>query len=318
MSIRKYIAYLKTIETGSITHAASQLGYTQSAISRMIADLEDSWGVTLLTRNRSGIEISSEGLTLLPKLQAICKDYEDLNYAISELHGLSSGSIRVGAFSSISSGRLPQMIKDFHEQYPHIDFQLINGEYNQITNWLRRGLVDCGFVSLPAANDLDASFLLQDTLVAILPEDHPLAGAPVYPIERLSSEDFINLKEEQDYEITKFLDHLQQKPNIRYEVSNDYAILSMVECGLGISVVHELMLHPTAITSIPKSSTSRRCGTSGSQSRETFRPPLLHAYSLNTPNSGSRKIFQIKEKPAPVFEHPVKTNQLALPLLCFV
>ena len=80
MSIRKYIAYLKTIETGSITHAASQLGYTQSAISRMIADLEDSWGVTLLTRNRSGIEISSEGLTLLPKLQAICKDYEDLNY----------------------------------------------------------------------------------------------------------------------------------------------------------------------------------------------------------------------------------------------
>lgn len=252
MSIRKYIAYLKTIETGSITHAASQLGYTQSAISRMIADLEDSWGVTLLTRNRSGIEISSEGLTILPKLQAICKDYEDLNYAISELHGLSSGSIRVGAFSSISSGRLPQMIKAFHEQYPHIDFQLINGEYNQITNWLRRGLVDCGFVSLPAANDLDASFLLQDTLVAILPEDHPLADAPVYPIERLSSEDFINLKEEQDYEITKFLDHLQQKPNIRYEVSNDYAILSMVECGLGISVVHELMLHPNRYHICPK------------------------------------------------------------------
>ena len=73
MSIRKYIAYLKTIETGSITHAAAQLGYTQSAISRMIADLEDAWGVKLLTRNRSGIEISSEGLVLLPKLQAICK-----------------------------------------------------------------------------------------------------------------------------------------------------------------------------------------------------------------------------------------------------
>ena len=71
-----------------------------------------------------------DSLTILPKLQAICKDYEDLNYAISELHGLSSGSIRVGAFSSISSGRLPQMIKAFHEQYPHIDFQLINGEYN--------------------------------------------------------------------------------------------------------------------------------------------------------------------------------------------
>lgn len=252
MSIRKYIAYLKTIETGSITHAAAQLGYTQSAISRMIADLEDDWGVTLLTRNRSGIEISSEGLTLLPKLQAICKDYEDLNYSISELHGLSSGSIRVGAFSSISSGHLPQMIKTFHALYPHIDFQLINGEYNQITTWLRKGLVDCGFVSLPAANDLETTFLLQDNLVVVLPETHPLAGAEVYPVERLSNEDFINLKEEQDYEITKFLEHLQQKPNIRYEVSNDYAILTMVECGLGISVVHELMLHPNRYRICPK------------------------------------------------------------------
>ena len=65
------------------------------------------------------------------------------------------------------------MIKDFHEQYPHIDFQLINGEYNQITNWLRRGLVDCGFVSLLTANDLDASFLLQGH-----PGGHPAGGPP--------------------------------------------------------------------------------------------------------------------------------------------
>ena len=48
MSIQKYIAYLKTIETGSITRAAAQLGYTQSAVSRMIADLESEWDMELL------------------------------------------------------------------------------------------------------------------------------------------------------------------------------------------------------------------------------------------------------------------------------
>ena len=58
--IHKYLAYLKTIETGSITQAAAELGYTQSAVSRMIADLEEHWDVPLLTRNRSGIEISSD------------------------------------------------------------------------------------------------------------------------------------------------------------------------------------------------------------------------------------------------------------------
>ena len=174
MSIQKYIAYLKTIETGSITRAAAQLGYTQSDVSRMIPDLEKSWGVTLLTRNRSGIERSSEGLMLLPKLQVICSGYEDLNLTLAELHSHTSGSIRVGTFSSFSCGLLPAIIKDFHETYPHITFNLLNGEYHEIAGWLRKGLVDCGFVALPAADDLDITFLIQDSLVAVLPRDHPM------------------------------------------------------------------------------------------------------------------------------------------------
>ena len=71
MSIRKYIAYLRTVETGSITQAANELGYTQSAVSKMISDLEQDWQVKLLTRNHSGIEISSDGMVLLPTIREI-------------------------------------------------------------------------------------------------------------------------------------------------------------------------------------------------------------------------------------------------------
>ena len=147
--IHKYLAYLKTIETGSITQAAAELGYTQSAVSRMIADLEEHWDVPLLTRNRSGIEISSEGTQLLPILQSIVKGQEELNFAVGELHGLQSGLIRVGAFTSMATGWMPLMIKSFHEKYPNIRFQIFNGEYNQIATWLRRGQIDCGFLALP-------------------------------------------------------------------------------------------------------------------------------------------------------------------------
>lgn len=252
MSIQKYIAYLKTIETGSITRAAAQLGYTQSAVSRMIADLEKSWNVTLLTRNRSGIEISSEGLMLLPKLQVICAGYESLNRTVAELHSHTSGSIRVGVFSSFSCGMLPAIIKSFHETYPHISFNMLNGEYNEIAGWLRKGLIDCGFVALPAADDLDAAFLVQDSLVVVLPKGHPMADAPYFPLEMLSHENFINVREEHDYEIAKLLDGLEQKPKLRYESSDDYAILSMVEAGLGISVVHDLMLVPNRYDVVAK------------------------------------------------------------------
>ena len=128
----------------------------------MIADLEADWHVTLLTRSRSGIEITSEAMVLIPKIQEICKAYEDLNYTISELHGLRSGSIRVGAFSSIASGLLPELIKSFHSQYPNIDFHLINGEYNPNLKLDSEGGGRLWLVSLPAANDLEATFLLQD------------------------------------------------------------------------------------------------------------------------------------------------------------
>ena len=242
--IHKYLAYLKTIETGSITQAAAALGYTQSAVSRMIADLEETWNVPLLTRNRSGIEISSEGTQLLPILQGIVKGQEELNFAVGELHGLQSGLIRVGAFTSMATGWMPLMIKSFHEKYPNIRFQIFNGEYNQIATWLRRGQIDCGFLALPCSNDFDTTFLLRDSLTVILPPNHPLRDAECFPVSRLSDEDFISLKEEQDYEINLFLEHLKQSPRIKFEVSSDFAILAMVECGLGISVVHDLILHP--------------------------------------------------------------------------
>lgn len=191
-----------------------------------------------------GIEISSEGTQLLPILQSIVKGQEELSFAVGELHGLQSGLIRVGAFTSMATGWMPLMIKSFHEKYPNIRFQIFNGEYNQIATWLRRGQIDCGFLALPCAKEFDTTFLLRDSLTVILPPNHPLRDAECFPVSRLSDEDFISLMEEQDYEINLFLEHLRQSPRIKFEVSSDFAILAMVECGLGISVVHDLILHP--------------------------------------------------------------------------
>ena len=65
MSLQKYTALLKTVELGSISRAAEEMGYTQSAVSRMIADLEDQWGLDLLRRSRAGVSLTSSGKRLL-------------------------------------------------------------------------------------------------------------------------------------------------------------------------------------------------------------------------------------------------------------
>ena len=242
MSLQKYAALLKTVELGSISLAAEQMGYTQSAVSRMILDLEKEWRVELLHRSRTGVALSSAGERILPLVRTIVADWEELNFTVNELHGLHTGLVRVGTFTSVANMWIPSLLVSFQKLYPGIEFTLMNSEnYSEIEDWIQHGKVDCGFVNLPAVTDLQVSFLKRDTLVAVLPPEHPLAGSEVFPIARLQDEPFIKLKEDTDNELSNFLAHLSRMPKVRYEVNSDHMILSMVESGLGISVMHSLL-----------------------------------------------------------------------------
>ena len=242
MSLTKYEALLLTIELGSISKAAERMGYTQSAVSRMIADLEKDWGMELLRRSRAGMVVRPAGERLLPVLRAICTDCEELRYTINEMRGLRIGLIRVGTFTSVADQLMPQILMSFQGLYPGIRFELMNSQhYSEIEEWILSGRVDCGFVSLPTVNDLKTIFLQQDMLTAVLPRDHPLADAEFFPIEQLEGAPFIMLKENEDYEVRRFLDKLPYRPNLCFKVSNDHTILSMVEKGLGISILHSLL-----------------------------------------------------------------------------
>ena len=243
MSIQKYIAYLRTVETGSITQAAAELGYTQSANSKMIADLESEWQCHLLTRSRTGIEITSEGITLLPAISKIVKDYNELNFTVSEMRSVLSGILRIGSFSSFSISILPALLKSFHELYPNIQFRVLTGEYNDIIGWLNKGSIDCGFLSLPTPASFQTLPLFRDRFVVILPENHPMAQEEVFPISRLTGEHFVWPKEMRDSEITGFLNRYDISFPIIHEITENIPVMAMVEAGLGISIVHDLILY---------------------------------------------------------------------------
>lgn len=242
MSLQKYIALLKTVELGSFSLAAEQMGYTQPAVSKMIADLEAEWNVELLRRSRAGLEVSSACLQLLPILRAIQSDCEALDFTVAEIHGTHSGLVRVGIFTSVADMWIPHLLKTFQQQYPNIEFDLINMEsYAEIEDSIRHGTIDCGFVRLPTVHDLESQFLMRDELVAVLPPDHPLANDPVFPVAQLEGAPFIKLREKVDFEVSNFLTRTPYKPKLCYEVSSDHTALSMVERGLGITITHSLI-----------------------------------------------------------------------------
>ena len=112
MNTTKCQIFLKTVELGSLTQAAEAMGYTQSAVSRSIADLEREWNMTLLSRNKDGAVLTSQGKEMLPYAQALCNAQRALEVQVSELHGLTRGTLRVGTFTSVSIHWLPTIMKD--------------------------------------------------------------------------------------------------------------------------------------------------------------------------------------------------------------
>lgn len=241
-NIQKYLAFISAVEYNSFTKAAEKSGYTQSAISKMIADLEKEWNITLLERNKHGVQLTSDGKSLLPYIKNLCAEFEKLQNHVKDLQGFESGLIRIGTFSSVATHWLPEIIKQFQKDYPGIDYELLLGDYSEIETWIMDGRVDCGFLSLPAAPDFDTVSLHKDELMAIIPKGHVYENAERFPLAALEKEPFMLLERGAKAEISAIFEKHNLHPRIHFTTWDDYAIMSMVEQGLGIAILPNLIL----------------------------------------------------------------------------
>lgn len=242
MNIFKYIAFVTAAEYGSFTKAGEILSYSQSAISKMINDLEDEWKISVLERSKSGVKLTSDGLKIFPYAKTVCEEYEKLQMQIDELNGLQSGLIRIGTFSSTATHWLPNIIKEFQKDYPNIDYELLLGDYTEIENWISEGRVDCGFLRLPTRPEFDALYLDSDRLLAVLPENHKLSKNKTVSVAELCKEPFMLLEKGAKAEVSEIFENNNLNPSVHFTTWDDYAIMSMIESGLGVSILPELIL----------------------------------------------------------------------------
>lgn len=242
MNLQKYMALLNAVEYGSFSKAGDILSYSQSGISRMVRDLEEEWNITLLERGKSGVRLTSDGMRLFPYIRKLCNEFHALEAQVSELQNPETGLIRIGTFSSVATHWLPNIIKEFQKDYPKIEYELLLGDYTEIEQWIIQGRVDCGFLRLPTVNKMETILLEEDRLMAILPETHPLASCDVFPMKALCDMPFMLLEKGAKAEITEILERNRLNPDVRFTTWDDYAVMSMVESGLGISILPELIL----------------------------------------------------------------------------
>ena len=242
MNTFKYETFLATIEAGSLTQAAENLGCTQSAVSHSITSLEADLGFPLITRSRGGVKLTEEGEKLLPAVRALMASAESLEQTASSIRGLQAGTVRIGAFTSVAVHWLPPILKRFQTDYPNVDFRLLNGDYHDVDQWVQDGSVDIGFINMPNDLGCECIALMEDRLLAIVPENSRFSAYPKFPLMECETEPFISLLESSDHDARRALDSAGVKPNVRFYTKDDYAIIAMVEQGLGVSIMPELLL----------------------------------------------------------------------------
>jgi len=242
MNIKKYEAFVRAVELGSLSKASEELGYTQSGISHMMQSLEDELGFPLMVRTSSGILPNTEGELLLPIIRQLLNTNECLEQTIAKIKGADTGRIRIASFSSVATYWLPSIFSSFQKDFPNVEIQIVEGGADRIETMMESREADLCLYTGGEGKNFEWIPLYTDQLLALVPPDHPLTELDAVPISALMSELFIMPLAGYDYEVHHILDQLAHYPRIRFSSCSDYAIISMVAAGLGVSILPELLL----------------------------------------------------------------------------
>ena len=241
MDTKKLEALVVSVELGSFTRAAEQLGYTQSGLTHMMNSLEKDIGFTVLVRGRSGVQLTPAGQRIFPLVQECLAGSAALEREISLINSHKEDSVRVAAYESIARHWLPEVIQQFRREHPDVTVDIQMGSVDEVYRWVLEDRVDMCFARRQDYNTLDWTPLRDDELLAILPPDYP-DGDNAFPIEFFNGQEFLMPSMGFDKDILRVLNEHGVAPLIRTTQVSDSAVISMVEHGLGVSVLSRLVL----------------------------------------------------------------------------
>ena len=151
-------------------------------------------------------------------------------------------TVRVASYASIAMHWLPELIEQFRRRCSGVSVDVQMGSVEEVYRWVREGRVDMAFASRQESSTLDWTPLKPDPLLAILPRSFDTGGAASLDVRRLEGQEFLMPSLGFHLDIMRALDRCGVTPVIRDTQVSDTVIISMVEHGLGVSILSRLVL----------------------------------------------------------------------------
>jgi DNA-binding transcriptional LysR family regulator len=244
LKVLKEVAY-----RGSLSAAATELSYTQSAVSQQIAALESETGMALLERHPRGVSLTAAGQTLVGHAEGILARLDAAEASLSAIAGLRGGRLRVASFPTAGATLMPLAIATFRASYPDVELTLAEGEPETIVARLRAGELDLALLFEFAgetllSDDIAGTQLLEDPMYLALPREHPLAGKEHLRLADLAGEAWVQTSSSSPCarHVVRSCHAAGFEPNVAFESDDYQTVQGLVAAGVGVALIPELAL----------------------------------------------------------------------------
>jgi DNA-binding transcriptional LysR family regulator len=239
VTLRQLRAFLAVARTGSFTLAAESLYITQSALSGLIRELEQTLGTRLVDRSTRRVYLTEIGARLYPMLDAALQDLDEVLHRVLDPDAMQSGSVRVAASQLLASTLMPDLIAEYQALHPANRVRLVDTPVESVMARVFAGEVELGIGPEREPNsDITSTRLFDGPFMAVLPHAHPLAGLGQLRWSDLAGYPVISLQ-------GQFTERLAQDlraaaPGLAFapatEVTYLSTALSMAKAGLGVAL----------------------------------------------------------------------------------
>ena len=274
MSYASWLSFVTVCDRGSISAAASELGYTQSAVSRHVASLEHEMGARLLDRLPRGVRPTDAGEALLRHARLVVGETARARDAVAATVAGRGPSLAVGAVPSATVGLLPAAIRSFVHHVPTHRCTLRSAVSTQLQDLVLSGELDVAVVTdfppgLPASRHLRRHLLLDDELCVLLPDDHPAAHGPAderVPMATFADDVWVEDNPGSERLLVSAAGRAGFDARLEMEAGDLAGKVALVATGQAVALVPRLLLR-----AVPEGTTVRRLAD----------PPLRSVFALH-------------------------------------
>ena len=243
MDSKKLEILMTAADLGSFTKASEVVGYTQSGLTHMMDALEKEVGFPLLQRSHNGIQLTKQGMQLMPAIREFLRANANLENQIKSIAEEKEEVIKIAAYASIALHWIPEMLYRFKRLCPDVsvDLRMVDDALEPF-ELLESGMTDVIFASKQSYGNCTWIPIYNEKMYAILPKDYPLYERTAFPLQEFEGQDFLMPYGRFSIDVNAALKPLNIKINEKSTRVDDETLIRMVGAGLGVSMMSELMI----------------------------------------------------------------------------